>query len=219
MQHKNKDEEVASTKTETSLLTETARCISNFPPLEISQTYDVSTWVGIGAGDRSNIDDMAFPALNHSGQDSLGRVKQALAIDVHHGFPVLNDAILDGQGPKGETGIVHQNIDVAELAWQASDGLEHSRLVRNINGQSLRGLYVLIRLKVLAQVLQKVLPAARDDQADGLLGRCSFCVYLRDGLAFVTARKGWSECEGGTARQGKARQSMAALQQSCNALQ
>ena len=59
-------------------------------------TVNVTAWIRVGAGHRTNVDDVAAITGHHARQHRPGAIDQTLDVGVHHPLPILHVAAVGG---------------------------------------------------------------------------------------------------------------------------
>jgi hypothetical protein len=84
---------------------------------------DGAAGVDLVAGGGADVDDVAAPALDHSGEDGAGGVEEALDVGVHHLVPVARVALLDGFEAAAEAGVVDEDVDLGPVGGEVAEGV------------------------------------------------------------------------------------------------
>ena len=131
---------------------------------------DVAAIIDLMGGCRADIDDMPALALHHAWRDKARHIQQSLDVGVDHALPILQKAILHGVELDGQSGIVDEDIHVAEFHRHTVDSLLTSLGVAHIKDQRehlrLRG-----SLYFLSHLVELVGRAACDYHVDILFGK------------------------------------------------
>jgi hypothetical protein len=84
------------------------------------------------ARDRTDIDDVASAALDHSGEDGPADVEKSLDVRVDHLLPIAQEAPGELLQAPAESGVVDQNVDPPPFVRERGDGLFHGRLIPDV---------------------------------------------------------------------------------------
>src|SRR5262245_7541759 len=96
---------------------------------------------GQSPGDGGQVDDVPAPPLSHSGQHGLGHPCQAEEIDLQHPVELLLLALLD-RSEVADAGVVHQDVDTAEVLLSAAHSLGDLDGVGDVQPQRERAIFV-----------------------------------------------------------------------------
>ncbi|MNZ68314.1 hypothetical protein D3C78_865790 [compost metagenome] len=97
------------------------------------------------AVDRRDVDDAAPAALDHRVDYLLGGVEQAVEVGGNHRAPVLGSHLLE-RGIAGDTGVVDQHVDLADILAHLGEGAHGVIPVGDVAGQAVKFETVLLLL-------------------------------------------------------------------------
>ena len=95
-----------------------------------------AAFVGLEAGDRAKVDDVAVLGLAQKRQARSRHAHQAENIDLPHLDPVCVAGLIDRVEPQGQARVVDQHVDASELFGHFADERIDARRVGHIEGQS-----------------------------------------------------------------------------------
>src|SRR5262249_14880833 len=87
------------------------------------------------------VDDVPAPALPHSGQHGVGYLRQSEKIDVQNPVDLLLLALLDCR-EVADAGVVHQDVDTAEVLLGATHSLRDLAGVGDVQPQRERTIFM-----------------------------------------------------------------------------
>ena len=79
-----------------------------------SGAVNIAAGIGVAAGNRADVDDVAFAARHHLRQHLAGKIGQAGDIGGDHVFPVGKIGLVGGGKIERQAGVVDQAVDAAE---------------------------------------------------------------------------------------------------------
>ncbi len=82
------------------------------------RTVHVAAWIGILAGDRTDVHDAAALSPNHSRHDRVGHVYQPRAVGGDHAIPVIEIRLVCRCKSECAASVVDENVDARELLGQ-----------------------------------------------------------------------------------------------------
>ena len=133
----------------------------------LGATVNVAAGIGIIAGHGTKIDDVALITLHHAGQDGPGYIQEAFNVGVNHGLPVVHVRFLGLGKAKGESGIVDQDVDGAELFREFGNALFYPGSITHIKNHAVDGNVGVGRL----EFFQPFAPSAGNDELPAFFGK------------------------------------------------
>ena len=82
---------------------------------------DVTAWVGVHGGHRSNVHHVAAASRDHAWKYKPSAVKEPFDVGVDHRFPIFNRHLVSRFKVKGQAGVVHQHINGGKFSGQPGD--------------------------------------------------------------------------------------------------
>ena len=135
--------------------------------------------IGDVAGYGADVDDVAAAAFDHAGDDESRHHEEGLDVGVDHGEGVVEVALMLLVGAEGETGVVDEDIDVAEVGGKVADGGFGRGAIPNVEGEQVDGGGVAL-LELLFEGLELFDAAGVEDEAMAGLRELA-----RTGLAYA----------------------------------
>src|SRR3954453_11827453 len=93
-------------------------------------------WVAFLAGDRGDVDDASVVLLDHRRHDRLAADEGSVEIDAQHFAPFLDIGFPHRLVDAGNSGVVDENVDLAERLERSVPRLLDGRKIRNVDLKS-----------------------------------------------------------------------------------
>ena len=101
----------------------------------LSGAIHVATGVGGITGYGTHVDDVTAVALHHPGHHEARHRQQSLDVGVDHRLPVIKVALVFRLQPQGQSGIIHQHVDLLPVSRKVVDIFLGLLAVSHVKGE------------------------------------------------------------------------------------